>query len=413
MENKTIKINFGLNVYNPFFLSVLILGAIEPSGISEMARLFGGVWRYVHILFLMFTYFSYFFAAMVFLTTGKKKPDAFTVFVLLYMLWLTAVNMLNGFSMEEPVLYAIKIFSTLIILRYFMQTGHLREYVEVFNFWLVTFTLINIFTQVYYPNGLYTDDRNWVMWFFGNRNIFIFVYFMTILFNTLHNLMNYHKLRLSYFLLVGLIVFSEIKGGSATSTIAILVMVILITLFRSIKLSKFKICIISLATSITVSYIVINVGVGSFFTNLFKTLLDRSKDFTGRTEIWHSSVNVLKTNYKFGVGWTRIPLSWSWDIYQAHNCYLDILFTGGVVLAAIFLAIILISSKKIDLKEKNVFNAILAFLFVGYCIVYIMEARRKDVGIFILLAMMYYSGMVGDQININDEKETGKERVKH
>ena len=73
-----------------------------------------------------------------------------------------------------------------------------------------------------------------------------------------------------------------------------------------------------------------------------------------------------------------------------HNMYMDILVVGGIMLLAVFTFMILMIDKKVKqctiLEIKNISN----FIFVGYGILFITEARRDMVLLSICLATMYY-----------------------
>ena len=405
----SLKIRFTTDIYNPVFTSFLILGIIEPSGISEMSEVYGGVWRAIHLPFTAMLYFSLLFCVISFFLNRTKRVDLFSILIILFWAWTIFTNVINGIGFWESTFFSFKILVGVFVLKYHIMNGHLKEYVSVFDFWLFLFVIINILTQLLYPNGLYPVAEGAVQsgrWFFGNRNAFIFPYYMSIMFATFHHMTKYNKLRITYYLYIALLVFSQIIGGSVTSGLSIIVTVLMIVIFRNIKTSKFKICSISLIASLVISYLLINIGVNTSLARLIKVYLKKSPTFSGRTTIWNTALNSLKGHQLMGLGWAEIPVGWYWNVYQCHNNYLDLIFTGGIILFVVYIVLVYVSIKKLSDKKRNVSQAVLAFLFVGYTIVYIMEARRKDVGIFLLLAMMYYSDYYDKWILVSDRKGT-------
>ena len=403
---KNFKIRYSTDIYNPVFTSLLILGVIEPAGIFDMSELYGGVWRIIHLPFTLLLYFSLMFCLITFVSNRAKQVDAFSILIILFLIWTICTNVINGHGFWESTFFSFKIISGIFILRYYIMNEHIEEYVSVFNFWMVVFVVINVITQLIYPNGLYIGATQYGMWLFGNRNAFIFFYYMGVMVATLHYLIKFKRLKLSYFLYVTLMVFSEIIGGSATGGLSIIVTVLLIVFLRNIKMSKFKVCGISVLLSIFISYLIINVGVNTSIARAIEIYLNRNITFTGRSTIWNTALRLLEGHQLMGLGWAEIPVGWYWDVYQCHNNYLDLIFTGGIILFAIYLALVYVSIRRLDVKEKNISRAILAFLFVGYTVVYIMEARRKEVGIFLLLAMMYYSNYFDKRIVLSDREGT-------
>ena len=372
-------------------MSLLILGVIEPSGILDMSEMYGGIWRIIHLPFTLLLYFSLLFCIIILFSNSTKRVDLFSILIVLFWGWTIFTNVINGHGFWESTFFSFKVLVGISILRYYLLNDYLEEYVAVFHFWMVVFVVINVITQLVYPNGLYVGATLSGMWFFGNRNAFIFFYYMGIMFATLHYLTKYKKLKFSYFLYIALLVFSEIIGGSVTSGISIIVTVLMIVFLRNIKTSKYKICGISMIVSIILSYLIISFGVNTSIARVMEMYLNRTVKFTGRTTIWNTALQLLEGHQFMGLGWAEIPVNWNWDVYQCHNNYLDLIFTGGIILLIIYFALVYVAIRRLDAKEKNISHAILAFLFVGYTIVYIAEARRKEVGIFLLLAMMYYS----------------------
>ena len=189
-------------------------------------------------------------------------------------------------------------------------------------------------------------------------------------------------------------VISEIMGGSVTSTIAIAVVVFLTLFLRKFNISTQLACKCTLIGALFLSYFIISIGVNSSIGELIEIYLNRSLTFSGRTVIWSSAINSMQNHFWLGLGWTDIPLNWNWDVQQCHNTFLDMLFVGGVLLLFLFILLMFVSLKNLY-KNKNVYvRCIFSSIFIGYCIVFLMEARRLDIGFFLFLVMMFYSSRI-------------------
>lgn len=74
--------------------------------------------------------------------------------------------------------------------------------------------------------------------------------------------------------------------------------------------------------------------------------------------------------------------------YHAHNQWLDVLYIGGIIafalLLVLFLYAIRINSKSPNIRLQNAINSIL----LGYFILYITEARRDDLYIYVILIVI-------------------------
>jgi O-antigen ligase len=287
--------------------------------------------------------------------------------------------------------FGVELFSFFVIFKYYLESGYFKEYLKVFEIILFTFIIINIFTQLFYPSGLYIDTRNWKAWFLGNPNSFIFFNFTALTVSTINSITKEGKMLLSYYFKMIVIIASEIIGNSVTGTIAIIITVVLVVFFNKSPKPKYKLCRDALLGSIAVSAILISVGADTSIGKIIVSIFNKTTTFSGRTTIWNSSVQKIQEHLLIGNGWAEVPLNWRWNVEQCHNTFLDILFVGGIVLFAIYIVITIFCLKRLDKKESSIPENVMAYIFIGYCVVFLMEARRKDFGIFILYALMFYA----------------------
>ncbi len=389
--NIRIKYSNGFN--NPILLSILILGFIEPAAVAQQAELVGGIWHIIHIFFLADRYLSLLIIIVFTIQYLHRFLNSFLIILLLYLSWIVLANVFSGNGISTIKLF-VRIFSLYLLLSVYMEIGHFAAITGAFRFWLELFFGINLLTQLIYPTGCYFDDRGWTMWFLGNRNTFIYTYFLLLFFATINELMKSSIPRFRYYVLVILLLFSLLKSQSVTSSIAMIIITGLILLGRNTKFSKYRLTIYAFLVSSAISFALITSGVNTRVSNLIETYLQRNADFTGRAGIWKHALIDLQGNMLKGLGWSEISVEWDWQVFQCHNMYLDILYVGGFILLLLFVGLTFLALKKLDKRKATISDNLFSFFMIGYSIVFLMEARRDDISYIVLLMMLYYSDKI-------------------
>ena len=255
---------------NPILLSLVIIGLIEPQAMLHMAGTNHGIWAIIHWGLTVINVLSFVTSIMLAFYMVKRKRDIFVPVLFVLLSLILFCNISNGIYYSALFLYVMNVWTVVFFFRYFLNVGKLYNFVKVFEFWLYFFSVINVLTQIFYPQGLYVDDRGWAMFFYGNPNAFVYQYFMCLLMSCLSNLMSYGKLKFRFYLLIALFVYSEFLGESSTSIFAILVFVVLTVIFRDRVFSRVKAGNLSLSVSAVSSYIIISMGVNSTFANMIE-----------------------------------------------------------------------------------------------------------------------------------------------
>lgn len=396
---RTFRFSFSRGVSNPIFLTAILLGFIEPECITHMAGISGGLWTFLHLLFEISRIIAYEYAVLAFIMIPKRLNRTFMIHIFLFLGWLLCVNFLNHLGIRGAISFSLQIISIIVILNRYIETNYFKEFVSVFYFWLFVLCLINFATQFIYPSGIYLENVDRPMWLFGNRNAFIYNYLLCIIIATLKHLTTYGKLKVRYFFVIAILVCSEILGKSVTSAAALLIPVILIVFYKDNKLRKDKLCYTALLFSIAITFVIIIAGMNTSIGRTMGLYFNKDSSFSGRTEIWESALSCIRNNLWTGSGWGYIPLNWRWDVGQCHNMYLDLLFVGGIPLLVLFLLIIRCGIRNLKTNSNRICGGIFSYIFIGYCIVFLMEARRNEIGFFLFMALMYYSKEIDSAIN--------------
>jgi len=278
----------------------------------------------------------------------NKAWTLFIIFVGLSILW--SINILQSTisygAFIGPIIFGI----------YFATRFNQREQLNLLTYALAIALIISFIMGLYFPSQSITPEGSW-QGAYPHENTFGIITSLGLIIFIL-NLQRKRKI-FSFFLLI-MILLSLIAIFLSTSKTALLVIsitllsaLVLYTIWRLPK--KIKLAFIMLV------FLIALLGSALITINYEKSLetLGKEKTFTGRTEIWATSIENIKQKpllgYGYGVFWEEfennrqkfkekkflltIPV-------HAHNGFLEILLNTGTIGLIIFLIAYLLLIKK-------------------------------------------------------------------
>lgn len=233
--------------------------------------------------------------------------------------------------------------------------------------------------------------------FFGNPNTYGL--FLEIAFFL--SLINYYVSKLKINLILAPIFFTHLflticKAGMFASTISVFILIIIfaISSIKKINKTKHKIiipCIILLLASFITLIVLLLIYLQNHF-NLF----DQIFSFTGRTDIWGASIQLIKQGYiscgwGYGISGSLISNAFvHYDVINtpvAHNWILEILVKGGLIYLfpyCIFLIYAFIKQIKNVRKDRTNLIIMLAFL------TFFLHSFFEDISYLVLTTYILY-----------------------
>ena len=376
---------------NKFIMILLILPFIEPSGIEDLARFVGGIWSDIHIIFVLLKWVSFIIVGIVFLSEAKK-PDKFFLMILVYQVCTLSSTIINGNLYLSNISTAANTLGAVLLFDYYLKYGKAKDFLSVvealFSIWII----INFISIIIFSNGIYIDDRGWnENWFLGYKSRHIYYYIPFLYIQSVLSALNGKKCKKKFYVFFLIIISSVYLSTSKTGLLALLFSFVLIVFFRnknvSCKLSIRNVYIVSAV----ISYLIVFLEFQKNFEFLIVDILNKDLTMHARSYIWNLAIKFFHESPIIGNGLISFSdLFSTWTVTQMHNMYMDILVVGGIMLLAVFTFMILMIDKKVKqctiLEIKNISN----FIFVGYGILFITEARRDMVLLSICLATMYY-----------------------
>ena len=233
----------------------------------------------------------------------------------------------------------------------------------------------------------------------GNRNLFLPYATAAIVVAILY-IKNTGKVkRAAVLCLVCLCSMFAIK--SATSTVCAILLVLYFTLVfiskkKSVDLKKSLFLIVIIIILLNISFIIYayNVDGSNILGKLLSVFFQKTSHFTGRTDIWKKSIEIIKEKIIFGYGdevsivcfikkgkFIRMLTA-----PHAHNAILGILMRFGLFGLLLFSVFSFTYIREIDKRKESIYKDLIIGVFFSFYVYCIMEVC----GIFYLFYIMVF-----------------------
>ena len=335
---------------------------------------------------------------IVYLRKYKKRliRDEFLILSVLYisvLLVSTFVNHGNYVKYSGYVISSVGFAFLLCIKFRDSYLGFLEALYSVFRFNFV----IDLSLLIIFPNGLTSDQTRYTFLGMDNPSMpwILCGFVVFFLYNILKNGKKITP-RLIFDLTVVLSITIILNSG--TGITGMMVCIICIVLFTLVpRVFSFK---VSFAL-ILVVFVLINVlNNATFFAPYIEGVLGKDLTFTDRTQIWATSIQMARENWKWGFGIQdnqRFVLATSNMKYKmAHNEYLQTVLNGGVIYLFIFLTLIMRAGSGLDKitkyndKRELLPANIVKGGIVGLMTMFLAEAYGNQLILFVLLILADY-----------------------
>lgn len=389
----SIRNTFGQTSFllKTFLVFILLFALIEPDGIVEMSNYKGGWWSYVHMALKVMRYVSFLAVILMLFKIGIPSKMLVSIFIFNFVILFSSLY--NGNLNEGYFITLLKI-TALSIMTEYMISKKTFFFIQAFFLFLLFTIIINLFTIILYPEGMYIDDRGWGYNYylgFKNLHIYFFLPFLFVFF--IWQNIKSNKIRISYYLMLLLVLVSCILNHSTTSLIVILFFSVLVIFVGKIRIPGWINLFTIFIFFLILSFILISKGILGELVQYSEAITDRADKtgdtFASRILIWIDAIMAIKEHPFFGNGNFCVSLGEN-DYYQMHNQYIDIVTQGGIVLSIIFiLQIILLSKEMRKLHGIWLYNIFL-IIFTAYFVEFMAEARRNNYLWYVLLIICYH-----------------------
>lgn len=315
----------------------------------------------------------------------------------LYFILYLAMLMVSTLLGKNSSLYLLFTqYYRIVAIFFYLDYGlkyYCKNIVNSFYWALSLLVLINFYTLIKFPNGLYASRNHSKNWFFNNYNSHILTFLPTLMFMFIKNKLLDIKLTIYDLSIISIITYCVFKCFSATSVVAY--SVLLLYLLFSKYIDKFDIFNIK---NYFLIYIAIFFGIIIFrlqnlFSFLIVDILGKNLTFTNRVTVWDNTMNLIKTNWFLGFGKQEsllvTKILGNRYFSHAHNTILDVIYKGGIISLILHFIMLFLPIKELYKYRKNKFAKFISIILFCFLIMMNFEARNEQIGLYIVLVSCY------------------------
>ena len=304
----------------------------------------------------------------------KLKPK--TLYLLLIVsLYIIVNSLIKGRSIT--LLFGNLIPCFLLCITIYI-TANQKEIIEILKIWCCLFfvlLIIDLYTMVRFPKGLYSTETYTTNWFLGYETYRLSFTFPLIVFYYYLCLFSKGKMGILYVITLLVAVDAYLSGGTAAFLIVIIYMVLVfLTMQKQYhKKDNFWGKILNIALNYRVflifyTFLILTIVINQNSFKLYDFLLayfGKSATNGGRTRIWAGTMQILQDNWFFGAGMLTGAEYKSYIIRynNAHNVILTYLVTGGIIGLIILLLYFVELFRFIEKNQQYLFIELFFYCF--------------------------------------------------
>lgn len=334
------------------------------------------------------------------LSTKKfKGTPVFWMLVLAICFELLSTELSPTGELSLYLKTGVKLIGSLFFLEYGLRKNA-RDFLNVILHVMEIIIILNLLTIIIFPNGMYQTEAYTQNYLLGYDNTHIGFQMMLLTLSCIYSFTYHKRLMFRTFFMFFIVLISTLLTMSITALIGLgvgfLGMLYLVRGERK-KAKRGTIIFTPLfATAILIigSKILID---GKIFTSakaFIANLFDKDITLSARTIIWSNSLKQISMRPWWGNGYELpdtvssklVDLSGQsgWGV-SPHNTCLMVLYTGGIVLAAAVVMIILMLHRKLILYNHEIIRSIFGLWILVICVMGLAESHYDTMFMYALL----------------------------
>lgn len=383
--NKVLRFNKSMFVYALCIIPFVWLEYVELT-IPSISAMFDVV-----KIILMF-------ALAIFML--KKQKISKMIFVMgLYFLVMIGITYMRHYNIKGVINTGVSTLFFCLLTDFFMKKNT-DNTLTAFSLVFQLLIYINFFTMIMFPNGIYATSVHPVNWFLGYKNAHILYVLPSLFFITLNCFRKGKKINLYYLFYIFISGLSILMGGSSTGIIGYFLFILgsMLIWLKKDKLITVKkaLCVNAIAF-----FGIIVFQVQNTFTLILQSIMHKNLNFTGRTNIWATTIELIKKNFLMGYGVQpssiRVLIYKNINAVNSHNEFLEILYHGGIILGSIFFYIIFMVCKKLNTYKEHVVAKLGTVLLFTYFVMMLMESYRYSLFMYLFIILYNMDLIISDK----------------
>lgn len=379
---------------NSLLLAFVFFVIFEPDMLADIRPV-----HYVFIAMKILLFVLYFTRVQYRFFSLKERPMLFlTVILTIFML----VSIASGHpSMDKLLDY----FDTLLFCMVISEESrkNYRLVLQTLATLMSIYVLMNFLTIVVFPHGIYQKMSAWentrYYWILGYKNpvarfVLGAIGIVSYSSEVLHN-----KIEKKQVLLIIIGFLTAILVDSATGCVAFAVFIVLFFCVQKGKFPSFVSISRVYFFSAIGSYLVVFVGVQSWFSTIIVNVLHRNVTLTSRVYIWNRAINSIMGNLLIGRGLETVAKTAEiLKAAHAHNYFLHLLYSGGLVTVFFLICFICSISNRVK-AHKSRESLICIITFVSLMVVGFTESLIGCASLLYGIIILEYYRVTRSKLN--------------
>lgn len=262
---------------------------------------------------------------------------------------------------------------------------------------------INFILMVIFSNGISQTVDGFPIYLLGGKNSIQLIALPAISIVCLYSYNEYKKIKIVPAIIISTCILSMYFSNSGNGIALSIIIIVFILVHKKMAMPSFKIYFLT--------YVLVYFGLVVFrlqdvlLGNLIQNVLHKDLTFTGRTHIWDLILQNMKEFWLLGLGRGNkfVETYYYYNLHEAHNGFLEIMLSCGLVGLVAFLILVLLVQKKLDLYKKHIYSKILSFSIFAYMILGLTESIFNRIEFWILLVISYNIDKIIKQDDIKND----------
>lgn len=337
------------------------------------------------------------------------RIDKFQLFLFLYSL-VTVISSVANDTITVGIFYSI----FLVLLFCIFVKHHIGNFYELIHGLYYLFSLavvINLINMLILPDGIMVNFQDDPIYFLGGKNAIQMSVLPAISSVMLYGYYVNKKLKLVPIIVLIICIMNLYLSVSGTAIVLSILVVTFILLYRRLYLSFYTYFIVYIGLFFSVVILRLQ---ENLFDDFVANVLNKDMTFTGRTYIWDTVLSYISQSWFLGLGrGNSVVFEHYNQLHEAHNGFLEIILSSGVIGWIFFIIILLLVGEQLDKHKHHIFSQILSFSIFAYLVLGLTESAFNRIEFWTILVISYNIDSIIKQNQRQDffQKQPGNNNV--
>ena len=312
--------------------------------------------------------------------TKRRKVNSFLLLLGLFSLVYVFSTVFHNEDIRRAFLQTVGVFTYALLIDN-MINKDVKICLDVITIVFELLIYVNLLTILIFPEGMYETrsffDRQTENWILGLDNSQAPYYFIAIMVSILRTYYTTGKTKLNLrnIALIAACIITVAIRWQATAVVGLFIVLACLVFAGALrKIRAFNIWTCYLAVIILFFALVV-ANVSSNFSYIIQSVLRKDITLSARVSVWNRSLLFILQKPIFGYG--NVTLRHSYEMIghaHAHNIFLQVMLTGGVLQLLPFFGILFAAAKRIMMNRGHIISYVSMIILFALLIMLQVEA---------------------------------------